>query len=332
MKNNTFKNYQRIMETAISHNILTNEALKSSNLYDEYCLASADIAKIIVRCNPNATANISSFFGYEFDDFVQELTTRLINKFEPQITAILSKGPEVHCYNAYCTSIFLSYTHDLYKKAIIQEKTKTTDENGKIHNTLTPVTKKDEFGNETKVTYSFILLSTPLSSDEIDSTELGNTIPSEELTPEEKLLLKEAIKESAERIFSYLEHLGRRKSKGPLFALANLCLKLEGDKRAQNIIHRLSIACNENPAYFVRLYNKELKHLADTLEISQARVKPFLATSLCDFGKNFNPGTSYDISAHLSKFKYKSKVELAKLLSIDLGPKQVRRKKNELVK
>ena len=332
MKNDTFKIFREIMETAIAKNILTNEALKSSELYDDYWLAAADVAQVIVRCNPKYAGNISSFLGYEFKDFVQELTVRLVNKFETQINAILNKGLENHNYNAYCTSIFRSYTHDVYKKAIIKDNEETTDENGKIHNTLTPVTKKDEFDNDTKLTYSFILLSTPLSSEETDGAEFGSMIPSEELTPEENVLFTEAIKESAEHIFSYFEHLGHRKSRGPLFALANLCLKLEEDKRAQNLVHRLSIACDENPEYFVRLYNKEMKRLADTLQISQKRMKPFLATNLSDFGKDFHPGTSADIAAHLSRFRYKYKVELAKLKDIDLGPKQVRRKKKELVK
>ncbi len=276
---------------------ISPQEISDSPYYNSFFAASYNVASVMAR-SPIYTGKVKALCSngyYDEDDIIHMLTLQIVRKYTAIIIAMSKNGDKMDLKN---------YTSAIVRNALISWLRGITD--------------------NTEDETSVVSLNVILDSD--DHTTLLDKQQSEDPTPEEHVIDAEISEEAIRQVYSYMKLLSKHSSRGQLFALVFSCLEDEDDIIAKEVEDKIADICNENENMFWVIYNMLLLRYAKSIGMDRSLITEFMAFDVSEFGRSFSSANYKDFPAYISRGKYLVKQELAKLLDIDLGPKQVRKK------
>ena len=308
-----------LMTAAINDNIFTKDQFLTYEYHADIWLEIYQLCTLIVNKKYHSISNITRLTGYEKNDYINDLACHLVKQYEKLVTDVNNNRDSFNYYG-YFDTCFSNYTRDLLKK----EKKPVVVADNKLKNKLRPVTVKDEYGNDKKLYYTFTSSSTPLS-DETASATIEDTLVSNELNPEEKYLLKEALIETPEKLYKIFKKVAKHKNKLSLLSVINLINQLEEEGNLNEIYNRLYSAGQLSDTGVMTLHNREVKkfikkhHIPDDKSYYMSGRHNYTLNSA-----NINPRK---IADDMDRAKNIAKEDIAKLYHIDLHKKEQKAKK-----
>ena len=300
------------------------QEIASSPYYDSFKVATYNFAYVMVHSSiySGKVKALCSPEDYEEDEIINLLAFEILRKY-CQITIAMSKNGDEMDLKNYASTIVRNNLNSLLRKKNNHSKKDNKNKSEEKPSTNKEAEKTKRNSKELKVK-EIVSLDAQLVIN--GRTTLLDMQKSEKPTPEERVINEEGNKKANDKVYSYLKILSKHRTKGYLFALVFSCLEDEDDIIAKEVKKRMSDICKENENMFWVIYNMLLVRYAKGIRMDIERIKEFMAFDLSEFGKNFSSAYYEDFSTYISHRKNCVKNEFAKLLNIDLGPKQVRKR------
>lgn len=260
--------------------IVTMDELKESEFYSQYWLASYELAKAMVMSpvHHGKIQMLNALHACDDEDMIQEITGLFIKKYNTIIKALSTYDDFNH--KRYASAIVSSFLMDLHNKYVNPKSTVQTAD-----------------GKKEKKTYSFSSLDTNITNEDSTASYI-NLLPSNESTPEEKMIAESEKEIFTQTILKIMEQVADHKSKGEVLSLVLYGLKAESlncsiKKWAQELY-------NAGPDNFTKIYKRAvLRYNRAVLHASEKELELFLNYSLEDFGR-FDMSSPESISLKLS--------------------------------
>lgn len=192
--------YIETLDEIVKRKLYTFEALKKSDLFENYWIASNQISKKIVSYMYKDYEDVLENMKWDFSDTVSWFTIKLAEGYETIVSAYITPryddngNLQKNNIDVYLSTILKNFLITKSEKDVIWIKKEVIDpKTNKTKKQTIPLTKIDRSGKEVKVHYGKESTSCPISDDE--SITLEDTIPSNKYNPEEYVLLECIIEE-----------------------------------------------------------------------------------------------------------------------------------------